>query len=781
MESSKAGSSRRGKYGRFGINRRTFIKLSGLAGAAVAASRVFHYPAFGSVFSSPELPEGKGVISEKWVPTSCLNCATRCATRLRVVNGRAVKVAGNPLSRVSEGENCARAHVGLQVLYDPDRVTTPLKRTNPAKGRGIDPRWVSISWGQALGEVSERLKVLREKGQPHRLLLLYGLNTVSDEDIIHRFADAYGTPNVVSADGLDNEADKAGEWMADGNYTQSAYDLARTNYILSFGASILESYKPLARSLRMWGKIRRERPNRAKVVVIDPRYSVTALKADQWLPINPGADGALAMAIANVIIREGLYDANFIKNWTVGFDEYKDLVLHYYSPELVAVTTGIPADTIRQIAREFAQTKPAIAWRGRGATSWPNGSYSSYAIFCLNALVGSIDGPGGVTYQESPTYRAMPKLDEDDIAKEGKTKPRLDLRKTNQFPAAEVVTNQVADSILENKPYPVEVAIGFNSNFNMSAPGAWRWDEALEKVPYYVHVAPFVSEMAEYADIILPANTFMEEWAYDHSPPGSGFAEVRIKQPAVEPLYDTKGGIDIIFEVARRLGGTIEQSFTGIGDNAQGFVRYRTGTLMSWGEFIERGVWVGPDYQYYKYDRVFHTPSKKFEFRSGNLEALLKKTGLGIDRLTCLPHYEEVRFLGDSNSYPLVLSTYQPLLNKENGSQNYPWAQEMFLVAHGMGWTNFAEINRRTAQALGIKDGDMVYVESPFNKVKVKASVFEGIHPGVVSIASGQGHHAYGKWAKGIGVNPNEIIGVDYDRLSGQAAFFNTRVRVYKA
>ncbi|MCK4273839.1 MAG: molybdopterin-dependent oxidoreductase, partial [Dehalococcoidales bacterium] len=313
MESSKPGSSRKGINGRFGMSRRTFIKLSGLAVAVLAASRLLKRPALGSAVSS-----GEGVITEKWVPTSCLNCATRCATRVRVVNGRAVKVAGNPLSRVSEGENCARANVGLQVLYDPGRVTTPLKRTNPTKGRGIDPGWTEISWEQALNEVSERLKALRGKEQPERLLLLCGLNTVSAEDIIRRFADAYGTPNVVSADGLNNEADKAGEWLADGHYTQSAYDLERTNYILSFGASILESYKPLARSLRMWGKIRRERPNRAKVVVIDPRYSITALRADRWVPINPGTDGALALAIAHVIISEGLYDVDFVKKWTSG-------------------------------------------------------------------------------------------------------------------------------------------------------------------------------------------------------------------------------------------------------------------------------------------------------------------------------------------------------------------------------------------------------------------------------------------------------------------------------
>ncbi len=763
------------------MSRRTFIQLSGLVGASAAASYIFGRSALGSAISLPEVPQSEGVVTEEWVTTSCLNCATRCATRVRVVNGRAVKITGNPLSKVTEGQNCARAHVGLQVLYDPDRVTTPLKRTNPAKGRGVDPGWTPISWEQALSEVGERLKALRGEGLPHQLVLLYGLNSVSDEDVIRRFADAYGTPNVVSAAGLDNEADKAGEWMADGNYTQNAYDLANTNYILSFGASILESYKPLARGLRMWGKIRRERPNRAKVVVVDPRYSVTAAKADQWLPINPGTDGALAMAIAHVIISEGLYDAGFIRDWTAGFEEYKELALAQYSPEAAAAITGVPADVIRRIAREFAQARPAIAWRGRGATSWPNGSYASYAIFCLNALVGSIDVPGGVIYQESPPYRAMPELAEDEIARAGRAMSRLDLSKTGEFPAAEVVTNQVADSILNEQPYPVRIAMGFNSNFNMSAPGAPRWDEALKKVPYYVHISPFISEMAEYADILLPASTFMEEWAYDHSPPGSGFAEVRIKQPAVEPLSDTKSNLDIAFALAGRLGGAVEQSFSGIGDDAQGFVKYRTGSLMPWEELLGQGVWVGSAYEYYKYDRVFHTPSKKFEFRSGNLEALLRKTGQEVNSLTCLPHHEEASFLGDSNTYPLLLSTYQPLLDIENGSQNYPWAQEDFLVMHGMGWTNFAEMNSRTTAALGIRDGAWVWVESPFNRIKVRARVFEGIHPEVVSIAVGQGHYARGRWETGIGANPAEITGVDYDHISGQSALFNTRVRVYKA
>jgi len=768
-------NSKKGKSNRFSMTRRAFLKVSALVAATIAASRLIRYPK--TSLASPQ-QSAQGVITEKWITTSCLNCSTRCATRVRVVNGRAVRIAGNPQSRVSEGEICPRGHIGLQVLYDPSRVEGPLKRTNPVKGE--DPQWAPISWNQALDEVSARLKSIRDSAQPNRLLLLQGLNTTSDEDMIERFAQAYGTPNIVSGDTLEKEAEKLGRWMADGNYSHVAYDFGRTSYVLAFGASILESEKPLARNLRMWGKIRREKPNRAKVVVVDPRYSLTAAKADEWLPINPGTDGALAMAMASVIIREELYDVEFISNWAVGFDEYKELALNSYSPERVAPITGIDAGLIRKIAREFAQTRPAIAWIGRGIAGWPNGSYSSYAVFCLNALAGSIDAPGGVIFQENPGYRDMPGLVEDSTAREGRARPRLDFARAGLLPTAKAAANQVADSLLDSTPYPVEMAIGFNSNFNMSAPGAGRWGEALKRVPYYVHVAPFISEMAGYADMILPAPTFLEGWGYDHSPPGSGFAELKIKQPVVAPLHDTRSITDIIFSLAGALGGTVARSFNGIGDDAQGLVSYRTGNMVAWSEFRERGIWLGQDYRYHKYKNIFNTPSGKFEFSSGNLKDLLRKAGKADGRMAYLPHYEEAQFLGDEAGYPLMLSTYQPLLNIENGSQNYPWAQEIFLVMHGVGWTNFVEINRHTARALGIGDGDMVWVESPFNRLRVRARVIEGIHPEVVTMACGQGHRAEGEWQQGIGVNPNEIIGVDYDRLSGQSSFYNTRVKIYK-
>lgn len=385
-------------------------------------------------------------------------------------------------------------------------------------------------------------------------------------------------------------------------------------------------------------------------------------------------------------------------------------------------------------------------------------------------------------YQQDPEYREMIPVDfYDDIAREGKAKPRIDLSKTSQFPAADAVINQVAASITESKPYRIDMAIGFNTNLNMSAPGADRWDEALKKLPYYVHIAPFASEMADYADIILPAPTFLEQWGYDHSPPGSGFAEVKIKQPVVEASHDTKDITEIIISLAMSLGGTVADNLAALGGNAEQFVKYRTQDLIPWEQFTEDGVWVGPAYKYNKYDSVFQTPSKKFEFKSGNLARRFQELGVSSAAPDLLPHYTASQSLGNAGEFPLILSVYQPLLDIKNGSQNYPWAQELYLVLQGRGWTNLAEINGETAASLKIWDDDMVWVESPFGRIKLKARVTDGIRPGVVSIASGQGHYADGRWQKNIGINPNDIIGVDYDKLSGQSSFLNTRVKVYRA
>ncbi len=761
------------------LSRRKFLRLSAMAGLSVGAIGIQKRAgAANPGQGASPIPRAKG----KWVPTSCLNCTARCGIMVKVANGHAIQIKGNRSSLISEGQICPRGHIGLQVLYDPERILSPLKRTQVKKGKGISPQWVPISWDQAVEEMTRRLQTLRDGSKPHHLLIFSGLNSRSHEDLILRFAQAFGTPNVISGDGLDLEAEKAGIWMADGHFDLCAYDLDHTNYILSFGADLIESSPPVARWLRKWGRLRREKSIRTKIVEFQPRYSLTAAKSDEWIPIHPGTEAALAMAIAHVLIQEGLYDQKFVKDWTHGFEEYRQIVLKDYAPETVSKLTGVPPEIIRRIGEEFGRTRPALAIPGKGATAWPGGSYTSYAIHCLNALVGSIDAKGGILYEEPPAYKPFPGDSRDEIAKRGLDQTPLDLHGSENFLAARVATNQVPKSILEGKPYPVDMAIGWNSNFNMFAPGTRQWEEALQKIPFYVHVGPFLSEMAEFADLVLPATTFLEEWGYDHSSPGAGFVEVRLKQPVVKPMGNSKSIGDILFHLAERLPGPVQNAFKNMGESSAGFVRFRTSSFGSWEEFLKKGVLQGPAYQYEKYARLFNTPSKKFEFVSGNLRTLQMKKGRnGKEQLKATPHYLEVKWLGEKEQFPLILFPYQPLLMFRNGSQNYPWAQEIFLPMQGIGWMSPAEINSETAKSLKLKDRDEVWIESPIGKIKTFLKVSEGILPGIICIPWGQGHTSYGKWQKGIGCNPNEVIGIDFDSLSGQSAFFNTRVKIYKA
>lgn len=753
------------RFGRFSLSRRGFLQLSAVAATAVVVGGIWQRLKLPRLFAAEDR-QGR-VLSVAWVPTSCLNCATRCGTLVRVIDGRAVKVMGNPDSRVSDGEACPRSHIGLQVLYDEGRFPTPLKRTNPNKGRGVDPGWQPISWEAALAEVTARLQALRDHGQPESLLLLGGLNISSDDDLLGRFAAAYGTPNNLNFDGLNNASEIAGRWLGDGVPEPVGYDLGRSNYLLAFGASILESHKPLARNLRMWGRIRGERPLKAKIVVIDPRHSVTAAKADRWLPINPGTDAALALAIAHVIINEELYDAGFVARQTEGFQAFRDLVADY-EPLRVAAFTGVRVDAIYQTAREFATTPSAVAWIGTGASRWPQGTFASYAIFCLNALVGSLDAPGGVVYQMAPPYRELPALTTDAAATAGLARPRIDLRGDEILAVPLAATNRLAEAITAGQPYPVGAMLALNANPVMDAPQTARWEAALAALPYLAYVGPFANETSQYADVILPSATFMESWGYDQSPPGAGFAEARIKQPVIPPLEESKPVAEIIFQLASRLGGSIGAAFKGIGDDAAGFARYRVENFVNWDDFKATGVWIGKDYVYGDYARAFRNVIGKYQFP-------------GADFPEMLPPRMEVGYLGDTVAYPLTLTSYQPLLTIEAGGQNYPWAQQKFNVVASRGWTNYAEISHDAAERFHVENGDMVWVESEYGRIQLQARVSAGLHPDVVAIARGQGHYANGHWADGMGANPLEITGAAYDPLSGQSAYYNTRVKIYRA
>lgn len=793
------------------FTRRDFLKLAASGGATAALGAAFARPFFSA--TSQTAPR---LYTERWLPTICLMCPGGCGVLVRTVNGRAVKMEGNPLHPVNGGKVCPKANAALQVLYDPDRIAGPMRQLGE-RGSGD---WQPIGWDEAIDLVAERLVSIRSDPGPYSVAFLSGRVRGQMVGLIDRFLAAFGSPNHIRHDSLSVDSERIGNELTFGHRAQLAYDWDNCNYVLSFGRAFLEASRPTVRQLRAFGAMRRDRPNvRAKFVQFDTRFSITAAKADEWIPIRPGTDGALALGLANVVISEGLYDAEFVQRHTFGFEDWTDIdgtahegfrsfVLRNYHPVQMEAVTGVPADTIVRLAREFATTQPGIATGGRGATMHTNGVYNWMAIQALNALVGNIEIPGGVMMQNRPPFAAWPDLPADPIAEAGRTNVRIDGAATPQYPLADRVYQSLPESILSGDPYPLSVLFLYYTNPLFSSPDVRRFYEAIQSVPFVVSFSPFLDDSSAFADLILPDHTFLERLQDDEIEPSLGYSVVGLRQPVVRPLLDTRATGDVLIQIARAMGKTMAAAFPW--DDFSQVVQYRLSGLWAsergsiratnfahfWHELTDKSVWHDAPYDFGQWGRVFNTPSGRFEFYSQTLDARLGQLRgdrswddwleeLGVTMrgdAIFMPHFELPRFVGEAPEYPFYLNTYKLMTHAEGRGANAPWLQEKLGLHVKRRWKVWVEINPESAEQLGIGNDDWVWVESPSGeRIKLQAVLYPGARPDTVNIPFEQGHRAYGRWAADRGANPNWIIANAYDRLAGTAASFATRVKVYKA
>ncbi|GAB4545472.1 MAG: molybdopterin-dependent oxidoreductase [Anaerolineae bacterium] len=838
--------------------RRTFLRLAGVAGGvalAASAGVKLELRAFAETGRVLQAADGE------WRPTTCQGCTSWCAKQVYVVDGRAIKVRGNPHSRVNGGASCPRAHMGLQQVYDPDRVKTPMKRTNPNKGKDEDPGFVPISWDEALDIIADKIMELRDNNETHKYMLMRGRYSYMRDIIYDRMTKIIGSPNNISHSALCAEGDKFGPYYTEGLWDYRQYDVKNTRYIILWGTDPLASNRQVSYYLSVWGDVL----DRAQVVVVDPRLSITAAKAHMWLPIKPGEDGALAVAIAHVILTEGLWhkefvgdfkdgvnrfvagqevdEADFEEKYTYGLVKWWNLELKDKTPEWAAEKTGLPAGQIRKVAIGYGQAAPhAISWTSRGMVMQPRGAYACMAAHALNGLVGAVDNVGGTLKSNKEYTQSFPAPDDflDDIAKEGKGHKKIDHRGTKEFPAlAEgksgggVVTNNAADGIINEDPNEIKVAIAYMNNFTFSAPQTERWYRALSKIPFLVHITTNASEFTWFADIVLPSTHHMfEKWGYVKSF-SNGYRHVTLLQPVIDPIWDVKiDETEIPWLIAEKLA---ERGFDNLlrhyqeykdpetgqsPTNEQEFalfaLKYATHKLWDpaeyqggdqfsgWEEFRATGVWNSDPYPYRKRWGAMGTKTELFEFYSETLKEALaghaEKHETDIDsilevcnyqargEMAFVPHYEEPLMWGDEAEYPLVFVDHKSRLNREGRSANCLWYQELLDLDPGSeAWDDVAKLNPLDAELLGIKNGDRIRLISPVAEIECTAKLWEGIRPGTVAKAYGQGHWAYGRVAarefgkSARGGNNNDIIPADYDRLSGSSAFYaTTRVRVEK-
>ena len=538
------------------INRRDFLKMGGGAGVAIALGGGFWK---WSQFPAVENLNAPGV--ERWVPTVCGQCMGGCGILVRVIDGWAVNIVGNPLHPVNRGTLCPKGIAGLQGLYDPDRIRSPLKRVG-SRGEG---RWQPISWEEALRLVTDPLKDLRQKGESHQLVVLGGRYRGLMRSLWERFLEAYGSPNYIDNQFQSEGSPIEGLFLTQGTFSTPAYDLENVKYLVSFGSGLLESYWSPVQALMAYGIFRRGRPGqRGKLVQIEPRLSVTAIKADEWIPIQPGTEGILALSIAHMMIKEGLYNKEFISNQAFGFENwtdasgrkhlgFKEYVLSEYEPQVVSKRTGVPIDTIIRLAREFASNQPSLAMGYRDRP------FHQMAVAVLNGLMGNIDTSGGVLIPRNVPYQPFPPVRKDTIAKRGLEKERIDGGRGLSMAMHRPYL--FAKNIISGKPYKPKVLFLYYTNPLFGNPSPDLFSKAFSEIPLIVSFSPYMDDSTQFADLILPDHTPMERWQDDPLFLNNGFPVFGIRQPVIGPLYQTQATGDVLLHLAKSLGADIQKAF----------------------------------------------------------------------------------------------------------------------------------------------------------------------------------------------------------------------------
>jgi len=634
--------------------------------------------------------------------------------------------------------------------YDPDRVKRPLKRVG-ARGAG---GWQEISYEQAVSEIAVKLAAIKAESGPEKVVWFTEDNTCVP--IQQSFCNVFGTPNFLQHSNLCDVARKFGFEKTLGNGRPLA-DFRNSKYMLIFGWNPLSAMK--------WAHLPRivldGLANGAKLVLVDPRCTETAQKAMQyggrWLAIKPGTDGALALALANVIIGERLYDAAFVTNWTVGFSEFSALVATR-TPEWAAPITGISATTIRQVARELATTKPAVvdAWSGPGQHM--NGAEGSRAIAALAGLIGQVDKPGTLVLplRKGPKFAVPPAP--------ASLPPRVDRQNSAQYPFAHSsgVYVEARDAMITGLPYLPRAAVFVMQNFVFSVPNTAKSLQALNNLELIVAVDTHLSETALMADYVIPGTTYLER--YELLPQWVTFPVVALRQPVVPPLFGQKPEYEFVKDLALALGYNsypFNVTYETFMDDA---LVAGLGFGLAQLKAMDGATWIGGETQYDKYKATgFATPSKKFEFYSKQM----------LDKgLNPLPDYVSTED-GPSASYPFHLINWKEALHTQSRTMNNRWLMEF----HG---ENELWININKAKTLGIGDGDLVTVENQYGKAKAKAKVTRRIHPDVVGMVHGFGHWGLGQIAKGKGTNDGQFVPGKAERICGMAAHKDGAVRVYK-
>jgi anaerobic selenocysteine-containing dehydrogenase len=736
------------------MERRDFIKISALSGvmATLEGCRSAEKQLIRFV---PEEELVPGIAT--WKPSVCTLCSAGCGLLVRVMQGEAEvvrrgqqglikmglakKLEGNPQHPVNRGKLCARGQAGLQVLYHPDRITHPIKRTG-ARGSG---EFQEISWDQALKELTAHLAALQASNSTNSLAFLGRPLHGQRHELIERFLKAYGAPPAIWYQPFDEAVLRQANLLSFGHAAMPTFDLGRADYVISFGADFLGSWNSAVAQSIGYGEMRQGRPGRrAKFVQVESRMSQTGANTDEWIPCPPGMEGALALGIAHVILSEKLAPQGagsraglLIAGWSAGLPDF--------TPEAVEKQTGVSAGVIKRLAHELTQSGSAAAIIGGAPLAHTNGLFNALAVNALESLVDTGRDLGPIL---------------------GFT-PTLQLTTPAQASLASL--SAFAQSALSGQPHGPQVLLLYEANPIFSAPPGLRIREVLAKVPTIVSFGSFIDETSAQADLILPDHAPLESWLDSTPESGSLQTVVNLSPPAVLPLHDTRSMPDVLLGVAHQLGGEAAKALPAATYDvmlraAYVPLRTRAGSVDAktdddfWDAAQTQGGW-------WSAPSTAHNPDHAETVAAKHAPVSMAAP----------------EFAGAAGDFPFYFLPYVSQSFGDGSLAHLPWLQELPDVLTSAMWSSWVEINPKTGERLGIGQGDLVEIASPQGSVRAPAVLSPGIAPDMVAMPVGQGHENFSRFASGRGANPLSILAPLAEHETGSLAWAATRVKLVRA
>ena len=699
------------------ISRRDFLKMAG-AGVATGAVLTGCGPASRYVTREPYIvmPEYTFNGKSTYFATTCRECPAGCGLVVRTFQGRALKTEGNKNHPVNMGKTCARGQATLQGLYNPDRNTDPVQQS--ARG---SQNFSKMNWDAVIKVVSDAL----QNTEPAGIAFLMGLAPDHLFDLVSDLTTAMGAPAPLRYSALDmfesrTTLSKASEDLL-GQAGLPFFDISNADMTFSFGANFLETWLSPVAFTRDYATMRRGKAGkRGYLVQFEPRMSQTAANADEWIPLQPGTEGLVALALGRLVAeKRGLSVPAAFANVDV---------------QSVSTASGVAMDTLDHLAGIFSDASQPLAIPGGVALGQSNGLQAAQAVLALNALVGNYGQAGGVSFAPlSPTIDAY------------------------HGPAS---MQEMADFVNKMKSGQVKVLFVHGVNPVFELPKALGFENAMRSVPLVISFATYPDETAMQSDYVFPEHHGLESWGYQRIVAGTTQSTLSGAQPVVVPFFNTRATADVLLAAVAAVGGTLASALQ-FKDEVE-YIQSKIQPLIQQKDANFNAEEINAFTAYFQ----------QFGGWWANAEAL---TAPSADVLNKTISIDAPTFEG--NGEFMLLPFVAPVM-AEAGA-NKPWLQEIPDPTTTVTWNTWVEMNPDTAQKLGIENDDVIEITSPVGKIQASVYKYPAIRPDTIAIPFGQGHTAYGRYAEGRGANPADLLGLTYNG-AGDLAFASMKVSVKK-